>query len=544
MGKYQRRDKIARLISWGHWFTFANIILCLFIGLLYIEAAPKPSSAIGNLYMLVSWIGHFAFLPFVFFIILIFPFCLVVPYSKILRGFAALITSFGLIALIADALFFRQYGYHLNTYSLAQMTRDAEAVFTGASFVIISAILLGFLLIVGIQLLLANLAWKRLDDLQNRKIGAPVTAVFVLCFFVSHSVHVWADAVLYDPITQQDDMFPLSYPTTAKTLMAKHGVIDVESYQARQQMLMATDQIKLKYPQQPLLCSKTDTQQSTTLVLFDRASSDIQQVLETLAAKHRLEKPNLQLLAHPNREGGLFQVLYGLPDFYQESIERQQLTPAYLKPLNDFNFDIRWYHSQNWEDSLSLSQFNSDWHSQNLTEFSARSQNQLNVVLMTESDISALDKVLQQTAGHQLLITSLSPAQSEELLGNKQFALENMQVPLWQRDYQLADQPIAGLMDIVPTMLENRISCAGSHKNYTNGESLQTLKRRWPLVETYSPYIVIYDEKEITILDNSGQFSVYSNDKFELKKQAEPPVPVLIDALKDLKRFSKTEETN
>ncbi|WP_286842287.1 DUF3413 domain-containing protein, partial [Idiomarina sp. UBA4206] len=290
MGKYQRRDKIARLISWGHWFTFANIILCLFIGLLYIEAAPKPSSAIGNLYMLVSWIGHFAFLPFVFFIILIFPFCLVVPYSKILRGFAALITSFGLIALIADALFFRQYGYHLNTYSLAQMTRDAEAVFTGASFVIISAILLGFLLIVGIQLLLANLAWKRLDDLQNRKIGAPVTAVFVLCFFVSHSVHVWADAVLYDPITQQDDMFPLSYPTTAKTLMAKHGVIDVESYQARQQMLMATDQIKLKYPQQPLLCSKTDTQQSTTLVLFDRASSDIQQVLETLAARHRLEK--------------------------------------------------------------------------------------------------------------------------------------------------------------------------------------------------------------------------------------------------------------
>jgi membrane-anchored protein YejM (alkaline phosphatase superfamily) len=326
--------------------------------------------------------------------------------------------------------------------------------------------------------------------------------------------------------------------------MAKHGVIDVESYQARQQMLMATDQIKLKYPQQSLLCSKTDTQQSTTLVLFDRASSDIQQVLETLATKHRLEKTKLRLLAHPNRDGGLFQVLYGLPDFYQESIERQQLTPAYLKPLNDFNFDIRWYHSQNWEDSLSLSQFNSDWHSQNLTEFSTRSQNQLNVVLMAENDISALDKVLQQTAGHQLLITSLSPTQSEELLGNKQFALENMQVPLWQRDYQLADQPIAGLMDIVPTMLESRISCAGSHKNYTNGESLQTLKRRWPLVETYSPYIVIYDEKEITILDNSGQFSVYSSDKFELKKQAEPPVPVLIDALKDLKRFSKTEESN
>ncbi|RUO72923.1 DUF3413 domain-containing protein [Idiomarina ramblicola] len=541
MGKYQRRDKIARLISWGHWFTFANIILCLFIGLLYIEAAPKPPTAIGNIYMLISWIGHFAFLPFVFFIILIFPFCLVVPYSKILRGFAALITSFGLIALIADALFFRQYGYHLNTYSLAQMTRDAEAVFTGASFVIVSAILLGFLLIVGVQLVLANLAWKRLEDLQHRKIGAPATSIFVLCFFVSHSLHVWADAVLYDPITQQDDMFPVSYPTTAKTLMAKHGVIDVESYQARQQMLMATDQIKLKYPQQPLLCSKTDSQPSTTLILFDRVSTTIQRELKALASEHQLERTKLQLLAHPSRDGGLFQVLYGLPDFYQESIERQQLKPAYLKPLNDFNFDVRWYHSENWEDELSLNQFSRDWNSQNLTEFSGSSQNQINIVLITENDISALNKVLEQTAQHQLLLTSLSPAQSDELLGNKQFALENMQVPLWQREYQLADQPIAGLMDIVPTMLQSRISCAGSHKNYTNGENLQTLKRRWPLVETYSPYIVIYDEKEITILDNSGQFSVYSSADFELKKQAEPPVPVLIDALKDLKRFSSTE---
>ncbi|OZB05019.1 MAG: hypothetical protein B7X54_06540 [Idiomarina sp. 34-48-12] len=34
----QRRDKIARLISWGHWFTFFNILLVLAIGTLYIAA--------------------------------------------------------------------------------------------------------------------------------------------------------------------------------------------------------------------------------------------------------------------------------------------------------------------------------------------------------------------------------------------------------------------------------------------------------------------------------------------------------------------------
>lgn len=539
-GKYQRRDKIARLISWGHWFTFANIILCLFIGLLYVEASPESPTAIGTLYMLVSWLGHFAFLPFVFFIILIFPFCLIVPYSKVLRGLAALVASFGLIALIADALFFRQYGYHLNTYSLAQMTKDAEAVFTGASFVIISAVLLGFLLIVGIELLLANLAWKRLSDLQRKKIGAPATAVFVLCFFVSHSVHVWADASLYTPITQQDDMFPLSYPTTAKTLMAKHGVIDVESYQARQQMLMATDKIKLKYPKQPLLCSKKDFEQPATIILFNEYSENINAAL----AGSGLTQTQVTMLAHPRQEGGLFQFLYGLPDFYQDTIERQKVMPAYLKPLNDFNIEMNWYLSEQWNtDELSLSQFTDEISTESLQSFTGRNNQRINVILLTEDNTDQLSGILAKAQQHQVLVSYLSPKDQSGLLGKEQFALANMTVPLWQSNLELPKQPIAGLMDIIPTVMDDRIACAGSFKNYTNGESLHSQKPRWPLIETYSPYIVIYDEAEITILDNSGQFNVYSSPEFTLKKGSEPPVPVLIDALKDLKRFTETQES-
>ena len=98
----QRRDKIARLISWGHWFTFFNIILVLAIGSLYIEAAEPPGSALGVIYMMLNWLGHFAFLPFVVFIVLIFPFCLIVPYSRVLRGIATLVAAVGIIALVAD----------------------------------------------------------------------------------------------------------------------------------------------------------------------------------------------------------------------------------------------------------------------------------------------------------------------------------------------------------------------------------------------------------------------------------------------------------
>lgn len=538
MGKHQRRDKIARLISWGHWFTFINIILCLILGALYIEATPPSDSAIGTLYTLVNWIGHFAFLPFVFFIVLIFPFCLLLPYSRILRGWSALVGSLGIIALTADLLFFRQYGYHLNAYSLAQMAKDAESVFTGASFLIILATLLGFLVILGVQLLIANYTWKHLQELQQRRLGAPAVAIFVLCFFSSHLTHVWADAELYEPITQQDDMFPLSYPTTAKTLMAKHGFIDAQSYQAQQQMLMAADNISLRYPQNQLLCSKFENSRATTLIVFDRLDADAQRQVKQQSQAFNVDPAPVQLLGHPNRQGGLFQLLYGLPDFYLDTLAAQQILPAYLKPLQDFGVQVNWHSSDNWPDELKLSQFHSDWQSDSLADLRTRTGNQINVVFLQQQDIGSLRQLLQQTEGQKLLIAALAPSTSESLLGQRQFMPENMAVPLFERGFNIPARPIAGLMDLMPTVLTHTMSCAGGTKNYSNGKSLQKDNERWPLVETYSPYIVIYTSDDITILDNTGQFSVYDFSSFELKKGADPTVPVLIDALKDLKRFS------
>ncbi|RUO77466.1 DUF3413 domain-containing protein [Idiomarina seosinensis] len=539
MGKHQRRDKIARLISWGHWFTFINIILCLALGSLYIEATPSAESALGTLYTIVSWIGHFAFLPFVFFIVLIFPLCLVLPYSRILRGWSALIGSLGIIALAADLLFFRQYGYHLNAYSLAQMAKDAETVFTGASFLIILAVLLGFLVLLGFELLIANYTWKHLQELQKRRLGAPAVSIFVLCFFASHLTHVWADAELYEPITQQDDMFPLSYPTTAKTLMAKHGVIDVESYQAQQQMLMAADNIKLRYPQNEMLCTKLNDDTSITLIVFDRLNAENQEKLAYVADQVPLSPVNTQMLGHPSREGGLFQLLYGLPDFYLDTIETQQVTPAYIKPLDDFGVQSHWIETENWSNNLQLDQFNQQWQLTALDDFIPRPRNQFNVIFISQDDVESMYKLFALTANHKVIVTSLAPADSESLLGQQQFMPKNMSVPLYERGFNLPKQPIAGLMDVVPTALGDMMSCAGGTKSFSNGENLSKGGERWPLVETYSPYIVIYDAAEITILDNTGQFSVYDNQTFDLKKGAEPPVPVLIDALKDLKRFSR-----
>ena len=54
-------NKIDRLLRWGHWYTFFNVLLALLITGSYFFADPWPASAAGWIYLLVNWIGHTAF---------------------------------------------------------------------------------------------------------------------------------------------------------------------------------------------------------------------------------------------------------------------------------------------------------------------------------------------------------------------------------------------------------------------------------------------------------------------------------------------------
>src|SRR5690554_759013 len=251
MKSHQHRERIARSISWGHWFTFANIFLALLIGSIYFLSATTTGSPLALFYTVVSWLGHFAFLPFAFFIVLLFPFCLALLYFCILRAIGAIIASFALFALLLDAVFFHYYQFHLNSYALAQLATDAEKWLSGGSFVLLIALILSFLSIFAIQILLTNVTWKKLESLRRIRSLRIFPAIFITAFFISHSIHIWADANLFRPITQQDDLFPLSYPTTAKSLMSRHGWIDISNINKHTNALEHSPQSSLRYPVSP-----------------------------------------------------------------------------------------------------------------------------------------------------------------------------------------------------------------------------------------------------------------------------------------------------
>jgi membrane-anchored protein YejM (alkaline phosphatase superfamily) len=538
----QRRDKIARLISWGHWFTFFNIILVLAIGSLYIEAAEAPGSALGVIYMLLNWLGHFAFLPFVVFILLIFPFCLVVPYTRVLRGIATLVAALGIIALVADLLFYRQYGYHLNTYSLTQLAADAESVFAGASFLILLGMLLTFVVLLVFELAVANLVWKRLDRLQQKHWGAAFSAVFVLCFLASHSIHVWADAVLYTPITKQDDTFPLSYPATAKTLMSKHGLLVRERMQATDRLLRQTTTIELKYPASDMMCARVAEPPSTLIVAFTSLNERQQRQID--AQFPQLQRYNSPVLGQLDVASGLFELVYGLPDLYLTAIASSQAEPAYFGPLRDYRIEfttaIFSAESSPLENQLQLPQ-----PLQQFKQFGLNQPSAMIALALSEPEQNDVLRRIRTALDDdlQVIITALTP--TSLITGDTGYAIAAMQVPLWtSRGLDWQPQPLASLTDVMPTVLGDYLQCVEQTKHYSLGYDLSDSARRWPLVTTYGEDLVIYQEDMTSVIDRDGHIVSFDSQTLELLPGASPATPVMIDSLRALKRFNQKNETN
>lgn len=528
----QRRDKIARLISWGHWFTFFNIILALAIGTLYIEAAETPATFLGGIYLLISWLGHFAFLPFITFIILIFPFCLIIPFSRILKGIATLVAAFGLIALVADALFFRQYGYHLNTYSLSQLALDAETAFAGASFVLLLGMLLVFSVLLVFELALANIAWKRLDRLREKHWGASFSAVFVLCFLASHSIHIWADAVFYTPITKQDDLFPLSYPTTAQTLMSKHGWLAEERSQATDRLLKGTTQINLNYPPQGLMCARQAQTRDTYVVVFDALSAAEQQRL--LSVLPQLEQYQSPMLGQTSLTGGVFELLYGLADIYSKPMAAQQQVPAFWQQLNDYQVKV--------ELTGDLQAFEVADYLRSTTLESYRDT--LTFALHTEVSNALLEQLANKiVAGHQVVVTALTTMENSSE-PRETYSLDAVRVPfLYTPNLPFATQDVALLTDIVPTLTQRYMNCAGGVEAFATGKNIfQAHERDFPVMTSFGRDLVVYDQAATTVISADGRVRSFANDSLEAKPNVAPATPVLVDGIKHLQRFSQQND--
>ncbi|STD27317.1 Predicted hydrolase of alkaline phosphatase superfamily [Enterobacter asburiae] len=67
------REKVSQMVSWGHWFALFNILLATVIGCRYLFVADWPTTLTGRIYSWMSVVGHFSFLVFATYLLILFP---------------------------------------------------------------------------------------------------------------------------------------------------------------------------------------------------------------------------------------------------------------------------------------------------------------------------------------------------------------------------------------------------------------------------------------------------------------------------------------
>ena len=302
-------------MAWGHWFTLANLFVALFISAFYLNQAHLPTSFIGLVYLFTNWIGHFAFLSLSCFILTIFPVIAVFPYKSHIRGVAAVIASFLQLFLFMDVLAYKGLGYHLTASSLSQLSKLEDvyrnAMGDGYWYMLLAV----FIALLAYQLLVSNFTWKRIQQLQAFPYRYHLAKTLFALFVSSHIIHLWADATLYTDISKQDSLFPASYPLTAKGLLARYNLIDMNEYQEskHQQRLNTKDEFIIQ-PMTAVNCDVEDKPKLKIKLINDEYRNEVIAWLDKNNVSFQYQR---QLSLSSDFDTTLFNFSTGYPGLYQ-----------------------------------------------------------------------------------------------------------------------------------------------------------------------------------------------------------------------------------
>ncbi|GIU49479.1 sulfatase [Shewanella sairae] len=582
------RDRVSRLVSWGHWFAFINGLLAIIVGYRYLDTIGLPDTFIGWGYLVISTIGHFSFLAFMVYLVLIFPITLLLPYSKILRGYAALVATLSLCLLLYDTVIYDDYGLHLSPFVFDLAWADLNALLRGTSYIITP------MAILAIELTLANFLWKRVEKIRKRNIGNKVVAVVGICFVASHLIHIWGDAAEVTEITHFDDAYPLSYPATAKSLMESYGI---EGTQNRKDQ--TPPKTSLKYPLAKMQCM-ADTQPNILIIAVDSLRADLIDA-STMPFLASYAKDNMNFTQHLSGgnqfNSGIFSLLYGLQGSYADAVDLHFQSPVLTQELTSQGYQLALFSTQ---DTLAIPQgiFNdferidaehtdsfahSDLQSvANWQQWSKAATKPWFSLLNLKSpesydtpigflgiktvkaatelkpaqkvlfnqyrqSLNFVDKQLEQvisTLPSETLVV-ITGVNGKVFTSNSNEASVNLSpasihVPMiihWpnetsgkQVNYRTTHN------GLVPAIMTQTLGCTNPASDYSSDQSLmQPSDKSWVYVGDHRIF-AIYQESEITVIDRHGKYRIYDNDyRKRLKKKLS--APELIEVMREGRRL-------
>ncbi|HAX3325794.1 TPA: cardiolipin transport protein PbgA [Escherichia coli] len=575
------REKVSQMVSWGHWFALFNILLSLVIGSRYLFIADWPTTLAGRIYSYVSIIGHFSFLVFATYLLILFPLTFIVGSQRLMRFLSVILATAGMTLLLIDSEVFTRFHLHLNpiVWQLVinpdenEMARDWQLMFISVPVILL------------LELVFATWSWQKLRSLtRRRRFARPLAAFLFIAFIASHVVYIWADANFYRPITMQRANLPLSYPMTARRFLEKHGLLDAQEYQRRLIEQGNPDAVSVQYPLSELRYRDMGTGQNVLLITVDGLNySRFEKQMPALAG---FAEQNISFTRHMSSgnttDNGIFGLFYGISPSYMDGILSTRTPAALITALNQQGYQLGLFSSDGFTSPLYRQALLSDfsmpsvrtqsdeqtatqwinwlgryaqednrwfsWVSFNGTNIDDSNQqafarkysraagnvdDQINRVLNALRDSGKLDNtVVIITAGRGIPLS-----EDEETFD---WSHGHLQVPLvihWPGTPAQRINALTDHTDLMTTLMQRLLHVSTPASEYSQGQDLFSPQRRhyW-VTAADNDTLAITTPKKTLVLNNNGKYRTY-NLRGERVKDEKPQLSLLLQVLTDEKRF-------
>lgn len=555
-------DKTSQIVSWGHWFTLFNILVVILLGSQYLLIADWPRTFMGRFYAIISAIGHFSFLTFIVYLILLFPLSFLIHSSRWQRIIATIVATIGISLLLIDVEVFSHFRMHLNL-SIWQLFTSDKASFLNSAFILIPFILL-------VEILFSIWSWKKQRSLSKRKrFARPVVIGFILCFVSSHLIHIWADANFYRPITMQRSSLPLSYPLTARHFLERYGFIEENGYRNRAIQEGNPFAIAIEYPLDKI--SFNENQDKPNILIIDINGWNDRLLANNMPWLKEFASQNIQFTNHYGASSQAylnnFSLFYGLDPNYYNSILAGHKPSVLFETVTKQHYNVGLFSADGFSEPLYryalLSNFttpdgkkqsnkqNTDnwmaWHDEqnqlenhaplfSVIQYSLGAKNKKMPITELETDAKKLDQYLESLIAYLTLsnayentIIIITGSNDIKIDDAKKSALRNdeisfnrntLKVPLiisWPGKEAKEVNNITSETDILRTLMQDALNVTTPAKQYSQGQNLFQ-EREWILAGSENQVAALYGNKTV-VIDAYGRSKIYDLNGNQLKDE-------------------------
>ena len=574
-------DKTSQIVSWGHWFTLFNILVVIVLGGQYLLIADWPRTFMGRFYAIISAIGHFSFLAFIVYLILLFPLSFFIHSSRWQRTIATIIATLGISLLLIDVEVFSHFRMHLNL-SIWQLFTSDKTSFLNRAFISIPFILL-------IEILFSIWSWKKLRSLSKRKrFARPVVIGFILCFISSHLIHIWADANFYRPITMQRSSLPLSYPLTARHFLERYGFIEENGYRNRAIQEGNPFAIAIEYPLDRITFD--EKQDKPNILIIDINGWNNQLLANNMPWLKEFAGQNIEFTNHYGSSNQAylnnFSLFYGLDPNYYNSILAGHKPSVLLETVTKQHYNVGLFSANGFSEPLYryalLSNFTTPegkkisnkqttdnwmvWHDEqnklenhaplfSVIQYSLGVKNKKIPIAELEAEAKKLDQYLESLIAYLrlsnayensiIIITGSNNLKIDEAKkvalpsGEISFKRDTLKVPLiisWPGKEAKEVSYITSETDILRTLMQDAFNVTTPAQQYSQGQNLFDQRaRQWIVAGSENQVAALYDDKTV-VIDAYGRSKIYDLNGKQLKAE-KISLPTFLQIVTENRRF-------